>query len=903
MAGRRNGFGRALALIAVTCAMAFGARAATPVTKAWTADPEAQYLLDVNLRRLTLGDGVRAYQTPEGTCVVFGDFLTALDVPMKIDLASKKASGWAFKEAHKINIDTGSRRVTYGTASEPIAEGTIRETPEGWCVDTAALARWFGIGVKPATGASALMLESEAKLPVELAIERQKRAAQLKPAKFDTKTLPQVKLPYRMWRAPALDFVVSAGITYNAHTGTRVDRRTSLFAAGEIAHLSYDAQLSTNEKGVPSALRLRAFRSDPDGQLLGPLTATHFAVGDVIGYSSRLGGAASSGRGALVTNRPLHQPTAFDRTRFEGDLPSGWEAELYRNGELVAFARATDSQRYAFEDVQLMYGENDISIIMYGPQGQVRTRNEMVNVGQENVPAGKTWYWAGANQPGQDIVALHQSPDAAKRPKLQAAASVEHGLDERTSVGALARVMLIDDERLTFIEGSVRRSIGRALVEVGAARDSGGGTAARAQLLAKFGSVNVSADALMAKDFHLQGTSRQTVKDVRLAVDAPIRLGRTTIPAHADVRMLKNGDGSSQIEAAGRLSANINRFNLATDIRYRRQFVPHGRGPPGDLEVALLGSGRIGDVRVRGQATAEVAPQARLRSAEVSAYWSAGENSDFEGAIGYDASGRRALGRVSYIRRLNTMAVALTGEAASDGSVALGVNLNFSLDPTHGFAMSRQPLAGAGAVRALVYRDLNDNGIRDADEPREKGALITTGARPIEKPTDSKGTVMVAGLATYTPVAIGIDAGSLADPMLVPKKALQVVTPRPGVPVEVEIGLVGGGDVEGSVVKSGGLGFEGLTLELVDASGKIISTTQSDFDGFFLFERVPYGSYKVRVAADSAAAARIATDLNTVATVSDAKAVARLGSLSVTPLPTIASADAAKVAEVVSGDF
>jgi hypothetical protein len=37
-----------------------------------------------------------------------------------------------------------------------------------------------------------------------------------------------------------------------------------------------------------------------------------------------------------------------------------------------------------------------------------------------------------------------------------------------------------------------------------------------------------------------------------------------------------------------------------------------------------------------------------------------------------------------------------------------------------------------------------------------------------------------------------------------------VVVPRPGVPAEVQIGLVGGGDIEGAIVKSGGLGFEGL---------------------------------------------------------------------------------------------
>ena len=33
---------------------------------------------------------------------------------------------------------------TYGGKSEPIAPGTIRETPEGWCVQTAALAAGSG---------------------------------------------------------------------------------------------------------------------------------------------------------------------------------------------------------------------------------------------------------------------------------------------------------------------------------------------------------------------------------------------------------------------------------------------------------------------------------------------------------------------------------------------------------------------------------------------------------------------------------------------------------------------------------------------------------------------------------------------------------------------------------------
>ncbi len=271
MLGRGNWLRRAAILLAL-CAGAVGASApSVSVDSGWKPDQDDQFLLDVHIHQLRLGDGVRAYNAPEGTCVVLGDFLTTLDVPMRIDLIGKKASGWAFKESNRISIDYGSAKATYAGKSEAIAPGTIRETPEGWCVQTKALTRWFGITVTPVTNGSVLVLQSDTKLPVELAMERQERAAHIHPASFDLSSLPQVRVPYRMWRAPAFDVVVSAGVTYLASNGVRVDRQSSVFAAGEIAHLSYDAQVTTTEQGKPSLLRLRAYRSDPDANLLGPL--------------------------------------------------------------------------------------------------------------------------------------------------------------------------------------------------------------------------------------------------------------------------------------------------------------------------------------------------------------------------------------------------------------------------------------------------------------------------------------------------------------------------------------------------------------------------------------------------------------------------------------------------------
>ena len=60
MFGRGPWLRKAAALLAL-CGGAVGASAPPPPAAAsWTADPEDQFLLDVNIRQLKLGDGVRA---------------------------------------------------------------------------------------------------------------------------------------------------------------------------------------------------------------------------------------------------------------------------------------------------------------------------------------------------------------------------------------------------------------------------------------------------------------------------------------------------------------------------------------------------------------------------------------------------------------------------------------------------------------------------------------------------------------------------------------------------------------------------------------------------------------------------------------------------------------------------
>jgi hypothetical protein len=155
-------------------------------------------------------------------------------------------------------------------------------------------------------------------------------------------------------------------------------------------------------------------------------------------------------------------------------------------------------------------------------------------------------------------------------------------------------------------------------------------------------------------------------------------------------------------------------------------------------------------------------------------------------------------------------------------------------------------------------------------------------------------------LDNFRPVAIGVDASSLSDPNLVPTVAAQVIVPRPGVSAELLIPLAGGGAIEGTLLKDGGSAFEGLDVELVDGNGKAVALARSDFDGFFLFERVPPGRYALRLTEPSRSAAKATSaSLRAAVELQPEQAVVRLGPIIVKAAARLAAVNQ----EVASDDF
>ena len=872
------------------------------LAQGWQANSDDALLFDVRLGQYRLGDGVRGYAVPGGTCVDLADVIMALDLPIRLDKKLRRATGWAFEERRNLLIDREARAVQIMNKSEVLRDGDLFDTPEGWCVNAARLSAWLGVRLTPDLGNALLVVQADSKLPVEMAAERRARAARVRPvSSFDLKSLPQASLPFRGIKPPSVDAVVSLGGLREARRGgQQLNLGYELYAAGEIGPLAYDARLSSNQRGVPESLRLRAYRSDPQARLLGPLRATHVALGDVAGLATPLVAQAGMGRGALLTNRPIERPDSFDRTNFRGELPSGWDAELYRNGQLLAFAGDRADGRYEFLDVPLLYGQNRFEIILYGPQGQVRRDERTVPVGLDSIPPRRTYYWAGINEEGHDLIGV----GAATRAGLggwRGSFGVERGINAKTSVSAFAHSLIGEDgDRRNFGEVALRRAIGPALGEISASASSRGGYALRAQMLGEFGKTYVTGESIVARGGFDSDRILKGVSSIhRISVDQGLRLGRSLLPLHLESRYTRRTDGSAVLESDARVSTNIGRMSLTGQLDWRDDRRRFGPDPPGELFASALANARIGRVRLRGESRFRLTGGARFESTTLVGEW-AGKASEsdrrgqsWRAEIGYDGPLKRARAAIGHVRRYDKVSLTVSAEAASDGALAAGLNLAFSIgpDPRGGIRMSAERLAAQGQALVEVWRDFNGDGVRQSDEPLEPNVQVAAGRAPVAGLTNRAGQVLVDGLEPYQPLLIGVDAASLPDPFVQPANQGMVVLPRPGVAAHVRLALVSAGEVDGTLIRAGGGALEGVDLELIAVDGRVAARTRSDFDGFFLFESVPYGRYTLRVAALSAAAAKLDPQLGGVALVGARSPLAHLGMVAAAPRVRAAASD------------
>lgn len=847
----------------------------------WQASDDDFLLLQMQVGSYKLTNEIRGYQTDKGICLDLADVIQSLDLPIRLDKKSRRATGWLFTEDQKFTLDRDANTVQNMNQNSAPLDGEIFDTPEGWCVDSKALSRWFGVELKPDLYNSVIRLESDAKLPFMEAIERRSRAARLRPKRqaFDLSSYPQANSEYKMWRTPSVDVVVRAG--YSSSSETSTSGRYELYAAGEVAGASFAARLSSDNQLKPNSLRVSAFRNDSTGSMLGPLGATQIAAGDVETQSSQLTGQSAVGRGAFISNQPLGRQSRFSSTTVRGTMPSGWDAELYRNGQLIAFQAESDEGRYEFLDVDLYYGQNDLEVVLYGPQGQIRRERFDQPVGSNNVEPGKTFYWAGILQDDRDLIDLRKK-NAGAIHAWRGGMGVERGLDKRTSVAFGVQSLVINTRRRNYLEGSLFRTLGSMQMELAAAHEFGAGAVWQTSALGRLGKFNLGANVTWVQgDFTSEFVSEGLDHRYGFNFDTSLSLGKFILPIQGSIDRSVLRDGSKVTKALMQTAVGLRGVAVTAQLQHERNDEPGAGRSSKTTRLRLLANTRQFGLRLRGTANFDLAGANKgLETIRISADKTIDDRRDITGEIEYEAARDDMNFGLGYTHRFDRFALRTNASYSTNGTVGGNMALSFSFgpDPVHGgIRFSEKKLARSGQAAVTVFRDEDGDGLRGPDEDVLKDVYVEAGLRTTDAITDETGRTIVDGLRPYIPILVGVDEASLSDPYLAPATKGIVVIPRPGVATVIELPISPSGEVEGVLQSPSGADLPGVVLELIDARGALVAATMSEFDGFFLFERIPYGRYSLRVAADSARALSVSTRIENLVELGRGKDIARLG--------------------------
>lgn len=869
----------------------------------WHPSEDDALLLELRSGSYTLGEPLRGYQTPQGVCVDLADTIQSLDVPVRLDKKSRRATGWFFTEDQRLVVDRDANLVQVAGQSTAIGQGQIHDTPEGWCIELAALSKWAGVRFRADLSNLAVVIESDRKLPFLEALDRKRRAARLQSdsmlsgqGEFNLVSLASAKTPYQVWRRPSVDLQLQSSWS----SGQGFTSSYEALAGGELLGLSFSGRLAGRDSLKPDSLRLKLYRNDPEGQLLGPLGATQVALGDVEAPPGNLTGQGAYGRGMFVSNRPLRMPSRFGLTTLRGTLPSGWDAELYRNGILRAYQSDRGDGRYEFPDIELQFGENDFEVVLYGPQGQVRHERFSQTVGTGNLPGGRTAYWAGVLDESKDLTGLGATAYQTKS-GWRWGVGVERGLDSRTTAGLAYQSLLRGGRRKHFAEGLVRRSVGPMLFELSAARQLGAGTAWRAEGAGRIAGATFAGHAMWVKgEFDSDLVPAEQRRELSLRLSGRLTLGSWRLPVETGIRQTLTRRGVRMTEYLTRSSAQIGRASLTVELLNRRVNGPQRLlvGEDQGSRLGLTGNTQVGKLRMRGQVVLGLSGSTPgMQRTQLVADLPVGRQGSMRGAFDHDHQAHRQDYTLGYVRQFRHFA--LRGEAKLDsrGNVGAAVTLAFSIGPDSvdgGWRLSRDRLAESGQASVEVYRDDNGDGLRQANEPTLPGVSVEANLRRSDRVSNEKGRTLVDGLTPYIPVRVAVVTTSLPDPLLQPKGGGIVVVPRPGITTHLSLGLAPTGEVEATLLGPDGEPRGGIGVELVDSAGVVIRRGVSDYDGYLLFDSVPYGTYRLRLSDQGAAKLGAATDLCGLFTIDRNQPSLRLGHLRSTPgpaPPSLASAN------------
>ena len=843
---------------------------ATVAATAGPADPGAAInennllLVEVALDQLSITDSLAAYDGPRGLLIPVGELSRLLDVDLTVFPADRRIVGSIGQARSPLLIDVATRTIRVAGKAETLAPDDIVIGTDDIYVRASLLEKIIPVRVSFDSASLRLSLQAVEPLPIQSRLDRLGKLRDLQPDAPDHADAYRLATPYQLFSLPSFDVQLEAGAQ---HRTPQTPYRYDVRAGGDLLYGNFQGFVGSDDHGKPVSARALIERRDIDGHALGGIGFTKFAAGDVFTPALALGPRSLSGRGVAMSSMPLNQQAVFGKIDLRGELPIGYDVELYVNDTLRSGQSTPVQGRYEFRDVPLVRGVNVIRIVSYGPRGERSEEVRVVSVGGGQVEKGQFVVDFGAAQQERPLINLRtkDSNDLVGPGvgDLRIAMNMLYGLSEMVTVdGGLAVYAPTGQGERRMATTGVRTSLLGMAFQADIATDDQGGTGAAVAVAAKLFGVQAVGrhgeyrGGFVDETIPTGGDGRALVRSSELNLDTSVKLWKDTIPL--SVRMSRDQfvNGDTDLTAIFRASSVIGGAYVSAGLDYDRPRTAGGVGDDRLTGVISASSFAAFKWQLRGNIDYNLLPSARIRAVSLIGDRILTEKLSVRVGVGRSfLEDKETTVQFGAISRLSFADLSLNAEyGAPRGDWRLGLLMAFSLarDPVgERYVMTRPGAAAGGNLAMQAFLDRNGNGRYDKDELPVAGVSIDGGIQRVL--TDAKGRALVTGLSygSMAQVRTGIDETTLDDVSTPP--SIIEFAPRAGTTAVALYPIQPKGSIMLHIMlrrPTGRLvGLSAVRLRAVHDDGKYVAGT-TEYDGSVLLDTLHAGRYTLMLDPD-----------------------------------------------------
>jgi hypothetical protein len=840
-------------------------------------------ILQINLgSTLLLNQVITGYQSGDQIFLSLKKLVKLLEFQINFSNDNRSANGWFINKNKNFNLNLATNQCQSNNQKFLFSQNDVVVFQDDIFVDINQLQKWFGMEIFFSPHNQEIIIDSKGTLPVELRLERRSRWQKLaatkesKSATEDQKT-ESIKMPYSLASIPFGDLRIGSRYSKSSNGKAVLKSEFSTLLSGDFLYLNHQFFSNFENNKITNA-KLTSGRQDADSNLLGPLKATEFAFGDIYTPELSLVARMQSGKGAMISNYPLQYVNEFNKTSIRGYAQAGFEVELYRNDSLIDFQIVSNNGTYEFNNVELDSGLNIIKLVFYGPAGQKREEIRKFMSGNL-LKKDKFYYRFATNNNNENLIKIHNPEldqsriDNKKNGARRLFAEAGYGLTDTTSlVGNYIRIPNDFSAKESRYGGaSLRSSIFGNGLKFDLVRDLDNKFNARqASIQNSFGHYNLSADfALYDKEFiseYHPESNDPLINKTSIRLDSPFKIHN--LPLRMSVIGSKeNYYSKSSIDSLeDEVSLFINnKIRLTENLKYSIDSRMEGEESKIINSKTFLNYTPYSKLSFRGGLFYQIKPTADLISSNISGNYNF--NSSTNLSLNYShqfaLNEQNRLVNVSnpgvnnYSANINKefkkFILSLGSNYSDDGNYGVNLNLSVSFGYDSKYnngVISSSPIASNGAISVRAFLDNNGNQIFDKDDKPLKDVelVIKNGGR--KAITNQKGVAFISNIQTNIQSKIMVNPDSLSNPFWIAKEKEFEVTTHSGTAANIDFAILPTGYISGYVSKNKkdkNNPLANAELELIDQNNHVIKTTKSAYDGFYIFEMVPFGKYQLRI--------------------------------------------------------